>query len=384
MSNDVLIAFGVFQMVFLMLDLFILTNTGRNIARKSEYTWFYVLIITHMVYLLLNNVWTMSEYDLIKLPRNVLLVVCTISLWTVTACATAFFMFTVEKLNIKHLRRGAGRWLSWLPAAFSTLTIASSAWTGQVFYLDERGSFIHGPMYLPMMISVSLYLLIIATVSFINILRKKTSFLRKANATMLVSVLVIIAFVVVDGFLATASILPAAIFSVIVGIFITMQVANINSDALTGMNNRRKAEEYLSDRIKNVSEKKPIYLYMGDLNSFKQINDTYGHAVGDEALILCSQALKQTTDRYGGFAARYGGDEFLISWQPDKDTDPDPDALIGDVNILLRELSADKPYKLMMTAGHVGCTDPKEPLVSYIRQADALLYQRKSAANILR
>ena len=81
---------------------------------------------------------------------------------------------------------------------------------------------------------------------------------------------------------------------------------------------------------------------------------------------------------------RYGGDEFLISWQPDKDTDPDPDALIGDVNTLLRELSADKPYKLMMTVGHVCCTDPKEPLVSYIRQADALLYQRKSALNINR
>ena len=384
MNIDVLIAFSVFQMTFLMVDLFILTNTGRNIARKGEYTWLYVLIVTHMVYLLLNNLWTLSEYDLVNLPRGVMMVVCTISLWTVTVCATAFFMFTVEKLNLQHLQSGAGKWLRWLPSAFSTVMIASTAWTELVFYLDENGSFIHGPMYLPMMISVSLYLLIIATVSFINILRKKTSFLRKANATMLVSVLVIIAFIVVDGFLATASILPAAIFSVIAGIFITMQVANINSDALTGMNNRRKAEEYLSDRIKNVSEKKPIYLYMGDLNSFKQINDTYGHAVGDEALILCSQALKQTAEQYGGFAARYGGDEFLISWQPDKDKDPDPDALIGDVNILLRELSADKPYKLMMTAGHVCCTDPKEPLVSYIRQADALLYQRKSAANILR
>ncbi len=384
MNNDVLIAFSVFQLVFLMLDIFILTNTDRNIARKNEYTWFYVLIAAHMAYLILNNLWTLSEYNMVELPKGVLLVVCTASLWTVTVCATAFFMFTVEKLNIKHLQSGAGRYLSWLPEAFSTLIIATSAWTKLVFYLDENGSFIHGPMYLPTMISVSLYLLIIATVSFINILRKKTSFLRKANATLLISVLVIIAFIVADGFLATASILPAAVFSVIAGIFITMQVANINSDALTGMNNRRKAEEYLSDRIKNVSEKKPLYLYMGDLNSFKQINDTYGHAVGDEALILCSQALKQTTDRYGGFAARYGGDEFLISWQPDKDTDPDPDALIGDVNILLRDLSADKPYKLMMTAGHVCCTDPKEPLVSYIRQADALLYQRKSALNINR
>ena len=380
MNNDVLIAFSVFQMVFFMLDIYILANTGRNIARKDEYTWFYVLIVTHMAYLLLNNLWTMSEYDLVELPRSVTLVVCTISLWTVTVCATAFFMFTVERLNVQRLQSGVGRWLSWLPAAFSTLMIASSAWTGLVFYLDEKGSFIHGPMYLPMMLSVSLYLLIIAVVSFVNIFRKKTRFFRKANAILFISVLIIIAFIVADSFLKKASILPGAIFSVICRIFITMQVANINSDALTGMNNRSKAEDYLSDRIKNVSEKKPIYLYMGDLNKFKKINDTYGHAVGDEALILCSRAIKQTIERYGGFAARYGGDEFLISWQPDKDTQTDPDALTEDVNALLQELSSDKPYKLAMTMGHVCCTNPKESLISYIRQADSMLYQRKRTA----
>ena len=379
-----MIAFSVFQIVFLMLDLFILANTGRNIARKGEYTWFYVLIATHMVYLLLNNIWTLTEYDAVKLPRNVMMVVCTISLWTVTVCATAFFMFTVEKLNIRALRYGIGRWLSWLPAAFSTVIIASSAWTGLVFYLDEKGSFIHGPMYLPMMASVSLYLLTIAAVSCTNIFRRKTRLLRKANATMFFSVMIIIAFVLVDSFLAKASILPAAIFSVIAGIFITMQVANINSDALTGMNNRSKAEEYLSDRIKSVSEKKPILLYMGDLNNFKKINDTYGHAIGDEALILCSRALKQTIDRYGGFAARYGGDEFLISWQPDKDAEPDPDALADEVNAILHELSVGKPYKLEMTMGFVCCTDPRETLISYIRQADNMLYLRKKAYGISR
>ncbi len=381
MNNDVLIAFSVFQIIFLMLDLFILANTGRNIARQGEYSWFYVLIVTHMVYLLLNNLWTLSEYDLVDLPRSVMLVVCTISLWTVTVSATSFFMFTIEKLNIQHLQRGAGRWLSLLPAVFSTLMIFSSPWTELVFYLDEKGSFIHGSWYLPMMAAAGLYLLIIAGVSFSNIFRGNTKLSRKANATLFFSVLIIIAFVVVDSFLAKASVLPAAIFSVIAGIFITMQAANINSDALTGMNNRSKAEEYLSDRIRNVSEKRPVFLYMGDLNNFKKINDTYGHAIGDEALILCSQALKQTIDRFGGFAARYGGDEFLISWRPDKDAEADPDALTRDVNAFLQELSSDKPYDLVMTMGHVCCTNPKEPLISYIRQADNMLYQPKKANN---
>ena len=337
MNNDALIAFSVFQLVFLILDLFILTNTGRNIARKGEYTWFCVLVFTHMVYLVLNNLWTMSEYNLVKFPRSITLIICTISLWTVTLCATSFFMFAVEKLNIKRLRNGIGKWLSFIPTAFSTIMILPSGWTELVFYLDDNGSFIHGSMYLPMMASVSLYLLAIAVVSFVNMFHGKTRLLRNTNATMFFSVLIIIAFVVGDSFLAKASVLPAAIFSVIVGIFITMQVANINSDALTGMNNRSKAEDYLSDRIKNVSEKKPLLLYMGDLNNFKKINDTYGHVIGDEALVLCSKAIKQTIDHYGGFAARFGGDEFLFSWQPEKGTEANPDAIINDINTILKD-----------------------------------------------
>ena len=382
MNKDIFIVFSVFQLTFLMLDIFILTKTDRNIARKSEYTWFYILIGTHIAYLVFSNIWTLAEYDLIKLPKSVLLFICSVSLWTVTNCATSFFFFVVEKLQIRHLQFGAGKWLRWLPALLSTLMIFSTSWTRLVFYLDENGYFVHGPLYLPTLALVSLYLLTVAAEALANMFRRKTRFLRKANATLFFSVMIIIVFIVADGFLSKASILPAAIFIVIVGIFITMQEANINSDALTGMNNRRKAEDYLTDKIKNVSEKKPLYLYMGDLNNFKKINDTYGHTAGDEALILCSQALKRTIGQYGGFAARYGGDEFLLSLLPDKDTDLDPDALSRDVNAYMCELAKEKPYKLVMTMGYARCTDAKEPLISYIRQADSMLYQRKKAAGV--
>ena len=382
MNNDVLIAFSVFQFTFFLLDLFILTKTDNNITRKGEYTWFCALILTHMAYLVLNNIWTLSEYDLLNLPRSAMMVICTLSLWTVMNCATSFFLFVVEKLQIKPLESGVGKWLRQLPVMFSTIMIATNPWTHLVFRLNEDGYFIHEAMYLPTLVVASLYLLSVAVMSLVNIFRKQTRFLRKANATLLFSVLIILVFIVADGSLAKASILPAAVFAVITGIFITMQEANINSDVLTGMNNRRKAEEFLTDRIKNVSEKKPLFLYMGDLNNFKKINDTYGHAVGDEALVLCTQALKRTIGQYGGFAARYGGDEFLLSWPPDKDNDDDPEAFIKDVNTYLQELSKDTPYKLVMTMGYACCTNPKEPLVSYIRQADAMLYQRKRAAGV--
>ena len=163
-----------------------------------------------------------------------------------------------------------------------------------------------------------------------------------------------------------------------------MQESNINSDTLTGMNNRRKADEYLSEQLTHVSATHPLYLYLGDLNSFKKINDTYGHIEGDEALICCSRALKRTIGKYSGFAARFGGDEFLMAWQPAKTafSDPDPEALIRDLSALLTELSQDKPYQLAMTVGYVECTDPSVSLSDRIKQADQMLYERKAKLRV--
>ena len=107
MYKDVLFAFGMFQVTFLMLDIYILSKTGRDITRKDEHTWFCVLIVTHMVYLVCNTVWTMHEYDLLELPRALLMLVCSLSLWSVINCATSFFLFVTERRA--RAQTGAGR-----------------------------------------------------------------------------------------------------------------------------------------------------------------------------------------------------------------------------------------------------------------------------------
>ncbi len=378
MSHDIIIAFSTFQLAFLLLDVYILLKTGRDIARKGEYLWFSVLIFTHMAYLVLNSVWTLNEYDCIDISRPLLTAICTVSLWTVTNCANSFFLFVVERQQIKCLRSGAGRWLRQLPAAIATILIAVSPWTGLVFSLSEEEYIVHGPLYILMVLLSSLYLLAVAVLAAVNMFRKRTAFLRRANAALLGAVLLILLFIVADGTLSKASVLPAAVFAVVLIIFINMQEASINSDALTGMNNRRKAEEYLAEVLTGVSETDPAYLYIGDLDGFKKINDTYGHIEGDEALVICSRVLKDVAARLDSFAARYGGDEFLMVWQPGKGNDADPETPIYDVDRYLAELSAEKPYRLRISVGYARCTDPKEQASVYINRADEMLYRKKT------
>jgi diguanylate cyclase (GGDEF)-like protein len=84
------------------------------------------------------------------------------------------------------------------------------------------------------------------------------------------------------------------------------------SDVLTGLPNRRSAEETLKRMIAHAGRTvTPIAAILFDLDHFKRVNDLHGHDQGDKALAAIGQIVT-TTVRASDFAARYGGEEFLI------------------------------------------------------------------------
>jgi diguanylate cyclase (GGDEF)-like protein len=84
-------------------------------------------------------------------------------------------------------------------------------------------------------------------------------------------------------------------------------------DALTGLPNRGRLAAYADDR-----SGRPLAVLLLDLNGFKQVNDTYGHAAGDLLLHEVGARLTATLPE-DGMAGRLGGDEFLVLL-PDADT----------------------------------------------------------------
>lgn len=80
-----------------------------------------------------------------------------------------------------------------------------------------------------------------------------------------------------------------------------------NTDKLTGIKNRRFFQEKLEEELKLFSETGvPFSLFMLDIDHFKRVNDTWGHAYGDEVLFDVASVL-QTHARAGDVVARYGG-----------------------------------------------------------------------------
>ena len=83
-------------------------------------------------------------------------------------------------------------------------------------------------------------------------------------------------------------------------------------DPLTGLFNRRYIEQRLEDEItRSQRHGRALSAILFDLDEFKQVNDTYGHAAGDALLRAFSERLSKAT-RGSDASARYGGDEFLV------------------------------------------------------------------------
>lgn len=84
-----------------------------------------------------------------------------------------------------------------------------------------------------------------------------------------------------------------------------------NTDALTGLFNRRKAMEYLEYLANKQAGSMGFSLCICDIDFFKKVNDNYGHDVGDEVLKSIAEVFMEETKRED-FVARWGGEEFLL------------------------------------------------------------------------
>lgn len=84
-----------------------------------------------------------------------------------------------------------------------------------------------------------------------------------------------------------------------------------NTDELTQLYNRRYIDEWLRTRLSNTDSQECYSIILMDIDFFKGVNDSYGHASGDKVLQQLAQIL-QTNHRETDLVGRYGGEEFII------------------------------------------------------------------------
>lgn len=149
-------------------------------------------------------------------------------------------------------------------------------------------------------------------------------------------------------------------------------------DPLTGALNRRAfAERAEHELLRSRRNGTPLCLAIFDLDHFKQVNDRYGHAIGDQVLQRFSQLCQERIRRTDLFA-RFGGEEFVLLMP---DTNQDQAASLLDH---LREHWAserlDSPQGVFRSTVSIGLAQVGDlsPLEYWLEHADAALYQAKS------
>lgn len=151
-----------------------------------------------------------------------------------------------------------------------------------------------------------------------------------------------------------------------------------STDALTGLANRAFVMNYLAKRIDHVRRHhSSLGVMLFDFDGFKAINDTYGHAAGDQALKVMAQRL-QSTCRQSDLVARLGGDEFLIVFEGFDD--PAGVAVLGQRVIRLFDEPIDwngLPLQLGVSIGAALYPQHGSDRDHLLAHADAAMYEVK-------
>ena len=116
-----------------------------------------------------------------------------------------------------------------------------------------------------------------------------------------------------------------------------------------------------------------------DVDHFKLVNDTYGHAAGDEALMMIARTMRHAA-RAGDFLGRWGGEEFLVLLSAV--AGEDLLAIVGRFRALVEQSALTLPEggRLQVTVS-AGVTQarPDDTPEAVMRRADELLYRAKAA-----
>jgi diguanylate cyclase (GGDEF)-like protein len=149
-------------------------------------------------------------------------------------------------------------------------------------------------------------------------------------------------------------------------------------DTLTAMPNRDAFDEQLALRIEAAAGRGNRFaLLFIDADNFKAANDNFGHAAGDAVLVALSARIKETL-RKDDFAARIGGDEFIVIVEIDGDAHPE--ALASRIRSTVAEpilLPGGETYRAAVSVGVAVFPDSGSNATALLTAADAAMYADK-------
>ncbi|MDQ7097096.1 GGDEF domain-containing protein [Desulfosporosinus sp. PR] len=259
-----------------------------------------------------------------------------------------------------------------LPLVFNSIMSIASLKGGFLFYIDAQNVYHRGAHYwlLPAICySYLVYYIVI-------VLLKRKSVLKQERMALLYAAAPPLVFGMLQCLFFGISLLWVSLSFSLLIVYMNLQSSQVYIDHLTGLANRRKFDLLLlnfSMRRKNMGG------IMIDIDSFKQINDTYGHKTGDIVLENMGIILKRSL-RKEDFVARIGGDEFAVLLEADQ-----LEQLESAVNRIqdgIKEFNSNSqhPFELRVSMGYdLWNLESEKNQEQFIKHIDQKMYAEKKS-----
>ena len=373
-----------YAILYLEINIFSLVLIGivllktRGLSQMVAQSNFAMSIIAEMVFFVSDTLFVLVNEGVLPGGKPVMMA-CKEVYFLATAAMCFFWFIYFEYLReTRFVKRR--RYVLYSTSILWLMVIAllANLFNHSLFYIDESGVYRRGPFFILTYILSYSYVLIAFIRVMINLKRDTEA----TNKDLLIRLAFFPLFPAISGVLQfiypRLPIACAAISITTLYLYLTWVDQLISLDPLTGLNNRKQLTHTFNNLSKSHEDQDKIRLYLIDVNHFKQINDTYGHLQGDNALKIIAEALKAACKgaNRGTVIARYGGDEFVILVS-ENNNDETID-LKERIKEKLKELSEKKsvPFELTVSVGSA-CSDNGDSLKDLILKADKAMYMEK-------
>jgi len=288
--------------VFLILLLFFFVIMNKNdkydFRRRVMVVLFLLnmsLLVVETITYLVNGSSVSSFHEFINWASNFVL------LLLIPVFASTWAVY-IDYIVFESIPRLKSRYMYYVPTLLIFLLLIVNFFIPFLFEIDLNNLFHKGPFHWTLLIIISSIYVNILLIVIQNRRRIKNS----AVWAILSFGIYPVIFELLEFFVGE---LPYTFLSIAFGLFsnyLIIETFSSNRDNLTGLYTRAKATNMINQSIKHHA---PFSLVLIDLDDFKYINDTYGHLVGDRAIIDISNTM-QTSLGKECIISRIGGDEF--------------------------------------------------------------------------
>jgi diguanylate cyclase (GGDEF)-like protein len=358
---------------------------SSSIGSEHEVTQLRRMIYSYLGMLITDIMWALNEDGIITMPLFLNEIVNAICISCIVLGCYFWYRFIEDRLLLPSSRSRTLYRLSMVPMLAVVALDFISIFTDWIFFIDAGGHYQSTDLFWIHTLVNYYYLAVPTVAALLAAKRAKTKDERSECMTYtLYMVAPLIAGLFEESF-PDVPLLALSIFMVIQIIFLMIQNNQIYNDALTGLNNRKRLNQYLEAAVAKADAEHPVALYMLDIDRFKSINDTYGHLEGDSALRSFASLIKEFSARNDAFAARYGGDEFCLVVNALKIK---PEDLIKDFQGFVRQNQSagqpsGKPYTIQASIGYCIANAAGQHSDEIIEKADEMLYENKKIAHDL-